>query len=164
MNIQASLFSLCTDQGIAESYDMAFECYRQMIELYGAGNVSTCGFSSGGALAIGIALHNNGRRFSTKPGRCIPSGGCGAVTQGRFCLMKRWKNCFGSILMRSVFREAGEYNLLPINNTVGKKFAGLWSQRSVSRYVVWLLAYSYLTLASHQRTLYNKNVLWINQY
>ncbi len=44
---------------ITERYDMAFECYRQMIERYGAGNVSTCGFSSGGALAIGIALHNN---------------------------------------------------------------------------------------------------------
>ena len=30
-----------------------------MIELYGGGNVSTCGFSSGGALALGIAAHNN---------------------------------------------------------------------------------------------------------
>ena len=30
-----------------------------MIELYGGGNASTCGFSSGGALALGIAAHNN---------------------------------------------------------------------------------------------------------
>ncbi len=30
-----------------------------MIALYGGGNVSTCGFSSGGALALGIAAHNN---------------------------------------------------------------------------------------------------------
>ena len=30
-----------------------------MITLYGGGNVSTCGFSSGGALALGIAAHNN---------------------------------------------------------------------------------------------------------
>ncbi len=30
-----------------------------MIDLYGGGNVSTCGFSSGGALALGIAAHNN---------------------------------------------------------------------------------------------------------
>lgn len=52
-------YPLCTDHCITESYDMAFECYRQMIVRYGAGNVSTCGFSSGGALAIGIALHNN---------------------------------------------------------------------------------------------------------
>ena len=52
-------YPLCTDHCITESYNMAFECYRQMIQRYGAGNVSTCGFSSGGALAIGIALHNN---------------------------------------------------------------------------------------------------------
>ena len=30
-----------------------------MIALYGGGNVSTCGFSSGGALALGIAAHNS---------------------------------------------------------------------------------------------------------
>ena len=36
-----------------------YECYRKMITLYGGGNVSTCGFSSGGALALGIAAHNN---------------------------------------------------------------------------------------------------------
>lgn len=52
-------YPLCTDHCITESYDMVFECYRQMIGLYGGGNVSTCGFSSGGALALGIAAHNN---------------------------------------------------------------------------------------------------------
>jgi len=31
----------------------------QLINLYGAGNVSTCGFSSSGALAIGIVAYNN---------------------------------------------------------------------------------------------------------
>ena len=44
---------------ITETYAMVYECYRKMIELYGSGNVSTCGFSSGGALALGIAAHNN---------------------------------------------------------------------------------------------------------
>ena len=53
------MYPLCTDCCITESYDMVYECYRQMIEIYGAGNVSTCGFSSGGALALGIAAHNN---------------------------------------------------------------------------------------------------------
>ena len=53
------MYPLCVDHCITEAYEMAFECYRQMIGLYGAGNVSTCGFSSGGALAIGIAAHNN---------------------------------------------------------------------------------------------------------
>ena len=52
-------YPLCTEHCITETYDMAFECYRRMIELYGGGNVSTCGFSSGGALALGIAAHNN---------------------------------------------------------------------------------------------------------
>ena len=53
------MYPLCTDHCITEAYEMAYECYRQLIERYGAGNVSTCGFSSGGALAIGIAAYNN---------------------------------------------------------------------------------------------------------
>ena len=52
-------YPLCTEHCITETYDMVYECYRKMIELYGGGNVSTCGFSSGGALALGIAAHNN---------------------------------------------------------------------------------------------------------
>ena len=52
-------YPLCTEHCITETYDMVFECYRQMVQIYGAGNVSTCGFSSGGALALGIAAHNN---------------------------------------------------------------------------------------------------------
>ena len=53
------VYPLCTEHCITETYDMAYACYRKMIELYGGGNVSTCGFSSGGALALGIAAHNN---------------------------------------------------------------------------------------------------------
>ena len=52
-------YPLCTEHCISETYDMVFECFRMMIEMYGGGNVSTCGFSSGGALALGIAAHNN---------------------------------------------------------------------------------------------------------
>ena len=52
-------YPLCTDHCITETYDMAYACYHRMIRLYGGGNVSTCGFSSGGALALGIAAHNN---------------------------------------------------------------------------------------------------------
>ena len=52
-------YPLCTEHCITETYDMVFECYRQMVQIYGAGSVSTCGFSSGGALALGIAAHNN---------------------------------------------------------------------------------------------------------
>ena len=52
-------YPLCMEHCITETYDMVYACYRQMIGLYGGGNVSTCGFSSGGALALGIAAHNN---------------------------------------------------------------------------------------------------------
>lgn len=52
-------YPLCTEHCITETYDMVYACYRQMIATYGGGNVSTCGFSSGGALALGIAAHNN---------------------------------------------------------------------------------------------------------
>lgn len=53
------IYPLCTEHCITESYDMAYECYRQIIALYGSGNVSTCGFSSGAALAMGMAAHNS---------------------------------------------------------------------------------------------------------
>ena len=52
-------YPLCMEHCITETYDMVYACYRRVIELYGGGNVSTCGFSSGGALALGIAAHNN---------------------------------------------------------------------------------------------------------
>ncbi len=52
-------YPLCMEHCITETYAMVYTCYRRMIELYGGGNVSTCGFSSGGALALGVAAHNN---------------------------------------------------------------------------------------------------------
>ena len=52
-------YPLCMEHCITETYAMVYECYRKMITLYSGGNVSTCGFSSGGALALGIAAHNN---------------------------------------------------------------------------------------------------------
>ena len=52
-------YPLCTEHCITDTYAMVYECYRRMIALHGGGNVSTCGFSSGGALALGIAAHNN---------------------------------------------------------------------------------------------------------
>ena len=52
-------YPLCTEHCITDTYAMAYECYKKMIGIYGGGNVSTCGFSSGGALALGIAAHNS---------------------------------------------------------------------------------------------------------
>ena len=44
-------YPLCMEYCITETYAMVYERYRKMIGLYGVGNVSTCGFSSGGALS-----------------------------------------------------------------------------------------------------------------
>lgn len=72
-------YPLCTDHCITETYEMAFECYRQMVALYGSGNVSTCGFSSGGTLALGVAATtapwahpclSPGILWRWPPGRC----------------------------------------------------------------------------------------------
>lgn len=52
-------YPLCMEHCITDTYAMVYGCYRKMIGIYGGGNVSTCGFSSGGALALGIAAHNN---------------------------------------------------------------------------------------------------------
>ncbi len=62
-------YPLCMEHCITETYAMVYECYRKMIALYGGGNVSTCGFSSGGALALGS------RRTTTRsPSRCRSRG------------------------------------------------------------------------------------------
>lgn len=52
-------YPLCTDHYITETYEMVFQCYKEMAGIYGAKQVSVVGFSSGGALAVGIPLHNN---------------------------------------------------------------------------------------------------------
>ena len=52
-------YPLCMEHCITETYAMVYACYQEMISVYGGGNVSTCGFSSGGALALGVAAHNS---------------------------------------------------------------------------------------------------------
>lgn len=52
-------YPLCLDHDIEENIKVAFECYRRMVKVYGAGNVSTCGCSSGGMLAMAVGLYNN---------------------------------------------------------------------------------------------------------
>lgn len=62
---------LCTDHGITEVYDAAYACFAEMTALYGGGNVSTCGFFSGGALALGMAAHNNAQKRPLPPPRRV---------------------------------------------------------------------------------------------
>lgn len=52
-------YPLCADTCITETYGMAFECYRRMLDEYLPENISFVGASSGAALAVGILLHNN---------------------------------------------------------------------------------------------------------
>ena len=73
------IYPLCTEHCITVSYDMAYACYRQMIALYSDGNVSTCGFSSGGALALGMAAHNNALGAPLSPPRHIVAVSPGEV-------------------------------------------------------------------------------------
>ena len=79
MDLWFPFYPLCTNHCITETFEMAYECYKEMVKIYGEGNVSTCGLSSGGALALGIATHNNalGRPISnpyhivvSSPGEC----------------------------------------------------------------------------------------------
>ena len=75
-------YPLCAEHCITETYDMVYACYRRMIELYGGGNVSTCGFSSGGALALGIAAHNNAQPQPLPQPRHIVAVSPGEVLYG----------------------------------------------------------------------------------
>ena len=58
-------YPLCMEHCITRNLCDGLRMLPEMIGLYGGGNVSTCGFSSGGALALGIAAHNN-----AQPERC----------------------------------------------------------------------------------------------
>ncbi len=86
------IYPLCTEHCITVSYDMAYACYRQMIALYSDGNVSTCGFSSGGALALGMAAHNNALGAPLSPPRHIVAVSPGEVPwndEERACMQAR---------------------------------------------------------------------------
>ena len=72
-------YPLCMEHCITDTYAMVYECYRKMIALYGGGNVSTCGFSSGGALALGIAAHNNAQEHPLPQPRHIVAVSPGEV-------------------------------------------------------------------------------------
>ena len=82
-------YPLCMEHCITETYAMAFECYRKMTALYGGGNVSTCGFSSGGALPWasppttapwGIPCPSPGTSW-----RCLPARSPGTTRKRRGC-------------------------------------------------------------------------------
>lgn len=59
MDVWFPYYPLCTKHCIMDTYEMIFDTYRKMTEIYGAENITNLGFSSGGMLAIGVCLYNN---------------------------------------------------------------------------------------------------------
>ena len=66
-------YPLCMEHCITETYAMVYACYQEMISVYGGGNVSTCGFSSGGALAVRWRWAS--RRTTARSARRCPNRG-----------------------------------------------------------------------------------------
>ncbi|KAL6621111.1 alpha/beta-hydrolase [Neocallimastix californiae] len=52
-------YPLCTDHCVKDSYGMIFETYKIMLKEYEPQNIALVGFSSGGAIAIGLCCHIN---------------------------------------------------------------------------------------------------------
>lgn len=52
-------FPLCTDHCVTETYDMIYNTYKEMLKVYEPKNIALVGFSSGGAMAIGLCCHIN---------------------------------------------------------------------------------------------------------
>ncbi|MCD7861950.1 MAG: alpha/beta hydrolase [Lachnospiraceae bacterium] len=52
-------YPLCTEHCVKETFEMAYETYRQMLQEYAPEDIALMGFSSGAALALGVCLHNN---------------------------------------------------------------------------------------------------------
>lgn len=52
-------YPLCIDHSVKDAFEMVYEVYKKMLSEYEPHNIAILGFSSGGALAIGICLHNN---------------------------------------------------------------------------------------------------------
>lgn len=52
-------YPLCIDRSIQDSFEMIYATYREMLREYAAENIAVLGFSSGGALALGLCAHNN---------------------------------------------------------------------------------------------------------
>ena len=100
-DVWVSVYPLCMEHCITETYEMVYECYRKMIEMYGSGNVSTCGFSSGGALRLELR-----RTTMRSPSRCrsqgisspYPPARCrGTMRKGHGC-RRSMKGMFPSIM------------------------------------------------------------------
>ena len=58
-DVWAPHYPLCIEHSIDQTFSVVYEYYRQMVDQYGAENISVIGFSAGASLAIGMGLHNN---------------------------------------------------------------------------------------------------------
>ncbi|OUM67996.1 hypothetical protein PIROE2DRAFT_58391 [Piromyces sp. E2] len=55
-------YPLCIDHCITETYDMIYHTYKEMLKVYEPQNIALVGFSSGGAIALGLCSHINARK------------------------------------------------------------------------------------------------------
>ncbi|MFT9077240.1 MAG: alpha/beta hydrolase [Ethanoligenens sp.] len=74
-------YPLCTEYSIADTYAMLFETYHRMLADYAPEAISFLGFSSGGALAIGLGLYNHQQKESLPMPRQIIACSPGNVPQ-----------------------------------------------------------------------------------
>lgn len=83
-------YPLCIDSDVKVSYEMVYAVYKEMLKEYKPEDIAVLGFSSGGALAIGMCLHNNEQPHPLPmPGLLIAvSPGCVPVTVNEKCEMK----------------------------------------------------------------------------
>lgn len=67
-------YPLCTENNVIGSYEMVYAVYGEMLKEYRPEDIAVLGFSSGGALAIGMCLHNNAQESPLPmPGLLIAS-------------------------------------------------------------------------------------------
>ncbi|ORX86541.1 alpha/beta-hydrolase [Anaeromyces robustus] len=52
-------YPLCIDNCVTETYTMVYQTYKEMLKIYKPENIAFLGFSSGGAMAIGLCCHIN---------------------------------------------------------------------------------------------------------
>lgn len=73
-------YPLCIENSVTAAYDMVAATYKKMLEEYRPEDIALIGFSSGGALALGLCLQNNeqaqplpmpGLMIVSSPG-CVP--------------------------------------------------------------------------------------------
>ncbi|ORX86539.1 alpha/beta-hydrolase [Anaeromyces robustus] len=121
-------YPLCTEYCVTETYAMAYQTYKEMIKVYKPENIVIIGFSSGGALAIGLCCHINALKENIPmPGLVIASSpGCVPVTEKEKKEVEKLNKLdfmidqyFVTNSLPSILKKGQEVPDYMINNTLG---------------------------------------------